>query len=32
MSMKTHEGGEHHETAADHHESAAHIIGSGQAL
>ena len=24
MSMKTHQGGEHHETAADHHESAAH--------
>src|SRR4051794_40617412 len=24
MSTKTHQGGEHHETAADHHESAAH--------
>jgi hypothetical protein len=24
MSAKTHQGGEHHETAADHHESAAH--------
>ena len=24
MSTKTHEGGEHHESAADHHESAAH--------
>jgi hypothetical protein len=24
MSTKTHQGGEHHEAAADHHESAAH--------